>query len=392
MSFSHRVENIQPSLTLKINAEAAALQRGGERVARLGAGEPDFDTPAAIKEAAHSAIDRGFTHYTAVDGYPDLKAAVREKFRRDNDLVFGDDQVLVGCGAKQALFDLCQALLGPGDEAVVPRPYWVTYPAQVILAGAEPVYFDLDAEDGYLPDPDRLEASFTARTRLLFLNSPNNPTGRIYDEDRLRRLAAVIRRHPRLWVVSDEIYEHLNWSGRPFRNLLNVAPDLADRYFLVNGVSKAYAMTGWRVGFVAGPADALARLKKVQGQSTAGAATISQHAATEALTGDQTPVRDMVAEYRRRHDRVVPALNALPGVRCVPSDGTFYAFPDAHELIDELDDIDDDYQLAETLLHQAGVAVVPGSGFGAPGRLRVSFAADMETIDTGLERLRRFIG
>ncbi|MCC4309827.1 pyridoxal phosphate-dependent aminotransferase [Alcanivorax marinus] len=392
MPFSHRVESIQPSLTLKINAEAAALQQGGERVARLGAGEPDFDTPAPIKEAAHSAIDRGFTHYTAVDGTDDLKAAVREKFRRDNDLDFAQDQVMVTCGAKQALYDLCQTLLGPGDEAVVPRPYWVTYPAQVTLAGAQPVYWDLCAEDDYLPDPDRLASAFTHRTRVVFLNSPNNPTGRVYDEDRLRRLAEVFRRHPQVWVICDDIYEHLNWSGRPFRTLLNVAPDLADRCFVVNGVSKAYAMTGWRVGFLGGPAPALERLKKVQGQSTAGTASISQHAALAALTGDQTPVREMVAEYRRRHDRVVPALDALPGVRCAPSDGTFYAFPDVRELIADRDDVDDDYQLAETLLHDAGVAVVPGSGFGAPGRLRVSFAASQDTIDLALERLRRFIG
>ena len=394
MSYADRVEHIQPSLTLKINAEAAAIQadhRGGDAVARLGAGEPDFATPDGVKRAAHQAIDQGFTHYTAVDGYDGLKRAVREKFRRDNDLRFRDDQILVTCGAKQALYDLCQTLLRPGDEAVVPRPYWVTYPAQVTLAEAQTVYLDLDAGDGYLPRAERLDAALTDATRLVFLNSPNNPTGRIYDHDTLSALAAVLRRYPRVFVVSDDIYEHLNWTGQPFRNLLNVAPDLADRCFIVNGVSKAYAMTGWRVGFVAGPAEAIAAMKKVQGQSTAGAASISQYAATEALLGDQTPVRRMVAAYRRRHDHIVPALNEIPGVRCPRSDGTFYAFPDVREAIARLDGIDNDRQLAETLLHKAGVAVVPGSGFGAPGRLRVSFAADMHTIETGLRRLREFL-
>jgi len=394
MSYADRVERIQPSLTLKINAEAAAIQadhRGGEAVARLGAGEPDFETPDNIKLAAHQAIDRGFTHYTAVDGYPGLKQAVVEKFRRDNDLTFANDQVLVTCGAKQALYDLCQTLLRPGDEAVIPRPYWVTYPAQVTLAEAQAVYLDLDAKDDYRPRPDRLDAALTDATRLVFLNSPNNPTGRIYDRDTLGAIAEVLRRYPRTFVVSDEIYEHLNWTDQPFRNLLNVAPDLADRCFVVNGVSKAYAMTGWRVGFVAGPREAIAAMKKVQGQSTAGAASISQYAAAEALLGDQTPVRRMVSAYQQRHDHVVPRLNAIPGVQCPYSDGTFYAFPDVREALDRLNGIDTDQQLADALLHQAGVAVVPGSGFGAPGRLRVSFAADMDTINTGLRRLREFL-
>lgn len=390
MSYAERVERIQPSLTLKINAEAAAMERGDESVARLGAGEPDFDTPDAIKRAAHSAIDEGYTGYTAVDGYPELKQAVRDKFKRDNNLDFNDDQVLVSCGAKQALFDLCQTLLQPGDEAVIPRPYWVTYPAQVMLAGADPVYLDAPAEERYTVTADRLRAAIHQRTRLVFLNTPNNPTGRIYSRRELGEIAEVLREYPRVNIVSDEIYEHMNWTGEPFYNLLNVAPDLTDRCYVVNGVSKAYAMTGWRVGFVGGPAEGIARMKKVQGQSTAGTASISQHAANAALRGDQTMVRDMMREFKRRHDYIVPALNELPGIACPKSDGTFYAFADARELLDKRNDLEDDLQLAETLLHKAGVAVVPGSGFGAPGRLRVSFAASMDTIDTALERLRRF--
>lgn len=389
MSYAERVERIQPSLTLKINAEAAAMQRGDEAVARLGAGEPDFDTPEYIKRAAHEAIDAGHTGYTEVDGYPELKEAVRGKFRRDNDLHFDSDEVLVSCGAKQALYDICQTLLEPGDEAVVPRPYWVTYPAQVMLAGADPVYLDAPAEENYRITPARLEAALNKNTRLLFLNTPNNPTGRIYNDQELGAIAEVLREYPRLWIISDEIYEHLNWTGKPFRNLLNVAPDLADRCFVVNGVSKAYAMTGWRVGFVGGPREAIAEMKKVQGQSTAGTSTISQYAANAALRGDQKAVHRMMREFKRRHDHIVPALNELPGIECPESDGTFYAFADARELLQRLNVVDD-LQLAETLLHEVGVAVVPGSGFGAPGRLRISFAAGMETIDTALKRLREF--
>ncbi|MGD8710560.1 MAG: pyridoxal phosphate-dependent aminotransferase [Ectothiorhodospiraceae bacterium] len=385
-----RVNRIKPSLTLQINAEAAAMQRGGENVARLGAGEPDFDTPAPIRQAAHDAIDAGFTRYTAVAGDEALREAVAEKFRRDNDLVFDSGQILVTCGAKQALYDVSQTLLRPGDEAIIPRPYWVSYPAQVMLAEAEPVFVDLKPDEGFTLDAARLEAAMSERTRLLFLNSPHNPTGRILSRRELEDVAGVLRRHPEVYVVSDEIYEHIRWNDRPFLNLLNVAPDLGERCLVVNGVSKAYAMTGWRVGFVAGPEAVIKPMQKVQGQSTAGASSISQRAALAALTGDQSPVAEMAAEYRRRHERIVPALNRLPGVRCPESQGTFYAFPDFSEAIDRMG-AKDDMDFAERLLHEAEVAVVPGSGFGAPGHMRVSFAAALETIDTAMDRLQTFL-
>ncbi|MBI1191435.1 MAG: aminotransferase class I/II-fold pyridoxal phosphate-dependent enzyme [Tepidisphaera sp.] len=391
MSFAPRVERVRPSLTLQINAEAAAMERGHENVARLGAGEPDFDTPEHIRQAAHQAIEAGYTRYTAVDGYPDLRAAVREKFARDNDLQFADEEVMVTCGAKQALSDLAQVLLRSGDEAVIPRPYWVSYPAQVTLAEADPVFVDAPMDEDFTIAPERLDAALGERTRLLYLNSPNNPTGRVYRRAELEAIAEVLRRHPRVWVVSDDIYEHIRFDSGPFLNLLSVAPDLADRTLVVNGVSKAYAMTGWRVGFVGGPRQVISEMTKVQGQSTAGTASISQHAAQAALRGDQSVVDHMVAAFRTRHERIVPALDALPGIRCRPSDGTFYAFPDASGLIERLPDVDDDRELAERLLHDAEVAVVPGSGFGMPGHLRVSFAASMDTIDTALERLSEFI-
>ena len=393
MSYADRVERIQPSLTLKINAEAAAIQadhRGGDAVARLGAGEPDFATPDGVKRAAHQAIDQGFTHYTAVDGYDGLKHAVREKFRRDNDLHFQDDQILVTCGAKQALYDLCQTLLRPGDEAVVPRPYWVTYPAQVTLAEAQTVYLDLDAEDGYRPRAERLDAALTDATRLVFLNSPNNPTGRLYDRDTLNALAAVLRRYPRVFVVSDDIYEHLNWTGQPFRNLLNVAPDLADRCFIVNGVSKAYAMTGWRVGYAAGPVELIRAMTTIQSQSTTNASSISQAAARAALTGDQSFVAEACTIYKERHDFVIERLNQIPGFECRPGDGAFYAFPDVTGAI-ERRDVVDDTALCEILMAEAGVALVPGAAFGAPGHLRLSFAADIETLTTALRRIEEFM-
>jgi len=387
--YAPRVERIQPSLTLQINAEAAAMERGHEDVARLGAGEPDFDTPDAIKRAAHSAIDEGDTGYTAVCGTPALREAVRRKFQRDNGLDFTDEQVMVTCGAKQALYDICQTLLRPGDEAIIPRPYWVTYPAQVMMAEAEPVFVDTDEENGFRLSADELAGAIGERTRVVFVNSPNNPTGRVYSRDELGAVAEVLRQHPGVYVISDDIYEHIHWNGEPFRNLLNVAPDLGERCLVVNGVSKAYAMTGWRVGFAGGPAEVIAEMAKVQGQSTAGTSSVSQRAAVEALEGDQTVVRDMVAEFKRRHDHIVPALDALPGVHCPTSEGTFYAFPDMREVIERTDGVSDDMELAEWLLHEVEVAVVPGSGFGLPGHMRVSFAAGMDTIDKALSRLKQ---
>ncbi len=387
-----RVQCVDPSLTLQINAEAVAMERCGEAVANLGMGEPDFDTPPFVKAAAHAAIDDGYTGYTAVDGYPALKRAVCAKLWRDNALRFEPEQVMITCGAKQALYDVCQTVLRPGDEAVIPCPYWVTYPAQVKLAEATPRFVAMERRDGrFTLDPAALEASLNASTRLVFLNSPHNPTGRVFDRDELGAVAEVLRGYPDVQIVSDDIYEHIRWTGTPYYTLLNVAPDLAGRYFVVNGVSKAYAMTGWRVGYVAGPEDALAAMRKVQGQSTAGTSSISQHAAAAALTGDQACVSEMVAAFKRRHDRIVPALDDLPGVHCPPSDGTFYAFPDFTEAIERCEGVDDDMAFAERLLREAEVAIVPGSGFGAPGHMRISFAAAMETIEEALARLRRFL-
>lgn len=390
-NYSQRIARVSPSMTLQINAEAAAMQEGGEDVARLGAGEPDFDTPEPIKDAARRAIDRGFTNYTAAAGTQSLKEAICDKFQRENDLVFSPENIMVTCGAKQSLYNLCQTLLETGDEAVVPQPYWVSYPAQVTMAEAEPVFAQCDPDEGFTLRSSALEAAISERTRVVFLNSPNNPTGRIYDREELAAIGDVLRKHPDITVVCDEIYEHLRWVDGPYHNFLNVNPDLKDRCVVVNGVSKAYAMTGWRVGYMAGPKDLIETMDKLQGQSTAGTCSISQHAAEQALRGDQQVVTDMAQAFRERHDRILPEVKALPNVSCQPADGTFYLLPDFREVIAERDDIENDVQLADKLLHEAKVALVPGRAFGAEGHLRLSFAADLDTNLAGIRRIGEFL-
>lgn len=390
-NYSQRIARVSPSMTLQINAEAAAMQEGGEDVARLGAGEPDFDTPEPIKDAARRAIDRGFTNYTAAAGTRSLKEAVCDKFQRENNLAFSPENIMVTCGAKQSLYNLCQTLLETGDEAVVPQPYWVSYPAQVTMAEAEPVFAQCDPDEGFTLRSRALEAAISERTRVVFLNSPNNPTGRIYDREELAAIGEVLRKHPDITIVCDEIYEHLRWVDGPYHNFLNVNPDLKDRCVVVNGVSKAYAMTGWRVGYMAGPKDLIETLDKLQGQSTAGTCSISQHAAEQALRGDQQVVTDMVQAFHERHDRILPEVKALPNVNCQPADGTFYLLPDFREVIAEHDDIENDVQLADKLLHEANVALVPGQAFGAEGHLRLSFAADLDTNLEGIRRIGEFL-
>ncbi|WP_148861326.1 pyridoxal phosphate-dependent aminotransferase [Marinobacter fonticola] len=389
--YAQRIARVSPSMTLQINAEAAAMQDGGEDVARLGAGEPDFDTPEPIKAAAKRAIDEGFTHYTAAAGTQSLKRAVCDKFRRENNLTYAPENIMVTCGAKQSLYNLCQTLLQPGDEAIVPQPYWVSYPAQVTMAEGEPVFVQCDPDEGFTLKPTALEAAISERTRLVFLNSPNNPTGRIYDRAELAAIGEVLRKYPGILIVCDEIYEHLRWVDGPYQNFLNVNPDLKNRCVVVNGVSKAYAMTGWRVGYMAGPKDLIETMDKLQGQSTAGTCSISQHAAEQALRGDQGIVTEMTQAFRRRHDRILPEVKALPNVSCQPAEGAFYLLPDFRTIIAERDDIEDDIQLAHRLLQEAKVALVPGSAFGAPGHLRLSFAADLDTNLEGIRRIEQFL-
>ncbi len=388
---SARVGRIQPSPTLAITARAAALRAAGQDVIGLGAGEPDFDTPDHIKEAAIAAIRDGQTKYTPVDGTPALKQAVIDKFARDNDLSYVPDQILVSCGGKQSFFNLAQAVLDPGDEVVIPAPYWVSYPDMVRLAGGEPVIVPTDAAQRFKLAPDQLAQALGPRTRLVVINSPSNPTGMAYDRDELAALGEVLRAHPRVLVATDDMYEHIRWSDEPFVNILNACPDLYDRTLVLNGVSKAYAMTGWRIGYAGGPAEIIAAMKKIQSQSTSNPASISQAAAVAALTGDQGCVARMRSAFQARHDYLVDALNRLPGVTCLPGDGTFYAFPDLRPAIAAIPDVADDLQLAERLIEEAGVAVVPGTAFGAPGHLRLSFATGLDTLKEAVGRIGAFL-
>ncbi|MBK1647850.1 pyridoxal phosphate-dependent aminotransferase [Rhabdochromatium marinum] len=388
IKLSARVQAVKPSATLAITARAKALRAAGKDVIGLGAGEPDFDTPAHIKEAAIKAIRDGFTKYTAVDGTPELKAAVVAKFERENGLHFAPDQILVSCGGKQSFFNLAQAVLDPGDEVIVPAPYWVSYPDMVLLAGAAPVFINAGANQNFKITPIQLRAAMTEHTRLVVINSPSNPTGMAYTAEELKALGEVLREFPRALIATDDMYEHIRWHmDEPFVNILNVCPDLESRTLVLNGVSKAYSMTGWRIGYAGGPEPIIKAMKKIQSQSTSNPTSISQVAAQAALEGSQECVQAMVTAFRTRHDLVVAALNAMPGVECLATDGTFYVFPQVQGLIDGLAGVNNDLELAEYLIEQAGVALVPGSAFGLSGCVRLSIATSRSNLEQALERL-----
>jgi len=379
---------VRPSPTGAVLSLAAELRAAGRDILSLGAGEPDFDTPDHIKAAAVSAIDAGYTKYTPIDGSAELKAAICRKFERENQLTFSSSQVLVTCGAKQALFNLCLALLGPGDEAIVPAPYWVSYPDMVRLADAEPVFIPAGIEQDFKITAAQLEAAITPRSRLLILNSPSNPTGASYSRGELQALGAVLARHPQIVIAADDIYEHIHWASQPFASFASACPTLADRTVTVNGVSKAYAMTGWRIGYAAGPRELITAMKTIQSQSTSNPCSISQAAAVAALDGDQAPVGQMAAAYKARHAYVVDALNAIEGLECRRGEGTFYAFPKVRGALDRLG-MEQDVELVEYLLNTADLATVPGSAFGAPSYLRLSFACSMATLEEAMRRLKR---
>jgi aspartate aminotransferase len=385
---SRRVQRVKPSPTLAVAARAAKLKAEGKDVISLGAGEPDFDTPRHIAAAGVDAIESGFTRYTNVDGINELKDAIIGKFARDNDLNYERSQILVSCGAKQTIYNLCMALLDPGDEAVIPAPYWVSYPDMVLLADASPVMPFAGANQGYKITPRQLAAAITPKTRLLLLNSPCNPTGAAYTRAELRALGSVLLEHPRIFIGTDDMYEKIYWAREPFCSLVTAVPELYSRTVTINGCSKAYAMTGWRIGYCGGPKEIVAAMATVQGQSTSNASSISQKAATAALLGDQSCVAEMARAFKERHDFVAAGLNSLTGVSCLPGAGTFYAFADISQALPALE-CRDDHELAELLLNKVGVAVVPGSGFGAPGHIRVSFACSMAQLEQAIERMRR---
>ena len=390
VSLSKRVQKVKPSPTLAVTARAAKLRAEGKDIIGLGAGEPDFDTPVPIQDAGVDAIRKGITRYTAVEGTVELKDAIIAKFKRDNGLTYERNQILVSSGAKQTCFNVCAALLDPGDECVIPAPYWVSYPDMALLADGVPVSVYAGPEQGYKITPAQLAAAITPRSKLLFINSPSNPTGAAYTGSELKALGAVLDRHPQVVIASDEMYEHIYWAAEPFTSFVQANPQLYDRTITINGVSKAYAMTGWRIGYCGGPKAIVSAMATIQGQSTSNASSISQRASTVALNGDQTCVADRNQAFKERHDFVVAALNAIPGLSCLPGAGTFYAFAQVEEAMRALG-MKDDNDFAEYLLVEGGVAVVPGSGFGAPGHIRISFACSMKTLEDALGRIRRLL-
>jgi aspartate aminotransferase len=390
LSVSKRVQKVKPSPTLAMTARAAKLKAEGKDIIGLAAGEPDFDTPPHIADAGVEAIRKGVTRYTAVDGTAELKDAIIAKFKRDNALTYERPQILVSSGAKQTCFNACLALLDPGDECVIPAPYWVSYPDMALLADGVPVSVYAGPSQGYKITAGQLAAAITPRTKLFIINSPSNPTGAAYSKAELQALGQVLAKHPQIVIASDEMYEHIYWAAEPFTSFAQANPQLYDRTITINGLSKAYAMTGWRIGYCGGPKEIIAAMSTVQGQSTSNASSISQRASTVALNADQSCVAEMNKAFKARHDFVVAGLNAIPGVSCLAGAGTFYAFANVEGAIHTLGLKDDD-EFAEYLLVHAGVAVVPGSGFGAPNHIRISFACSMDTLKDALGRIEQAV-
>ncbi|MBI3903243.1 MAG: pyridoxal phosphate-dependent aminotransferase [Nitrosomonadales bacterium] len=392
MELSTRVQAIKPSPTLAVTARAAKLKAEGKDIIGLGAGEPDFDTPQHIKDAAIGAINKGFTKYTAVGGTPSLKAAVIAKFKRDNGLDYTPKQILVSCGGKQSFFNLALAVINPGDEVIIPAPYWVSYPDIVIIAEGKPVIVEAGIEQGFKMTAAQLEAAITPKTKMVVINSPSNPSGAVYSLQDLLALGEVLRKHPHVLIATDDMYEHVALTDEKFANILNACPDLYPRTMVLNGVSKAYSMTGWRIGYAAGPENIITAMENVQSQSTSNPTSISQVAAEAALNGDQGCITPMVKAFRERHVYVVNELNKIPGVKCIMAGGAFYAFPDARGAIATLHKKGTikeatDIALSEYLLVEAGVAVVPGSAFGSEGYMRLSFATSMENLRNAVSRI-----
>ena len=375
-----------PSATSAMMGLAVELREAGRDIISLGAGEPDFDTPDHIKAAAIEAIKEGQTKYTAIDGTSSLKAAIQRKFERDNNLIYRPEQILVSCGAKHSLFNACMAVLSPGDQAIIPAPYWVSYPDMVRIADGEPVVIKTGIEDGFKVTPAQLAAAITDKTRMLFLNSPSNPTGSCYTREELQALGEVLVKHPNIVVLADDIYEHIHWAKDPFCSLAEACPDLIGQVVTVNGVSKCYAMTGWRIGYAGGPPEIIKAMKTIQSQITSNPSSVSQVAAAAALDGDQSCIAEMLKAYKARSDYIVAALNNIPGFECREGEGAFYAFPKVTGAI-EAQGLKDDGELVKLLLEKGDVVMVPGTPFGAPGYLRISFACSIEELEKAVSRI-----
>ena len=394
IKLSDCVSRIKESPTLAITAKAARYKSEGKDIIGLAAGEPDFDTPQHIKDAAKKAIDNGFTKYTPVSGIPSLKKAIIEKFKRDNNLEYNANEVIVGVGGKQCIFNFCLAVLNAGDEVIIPAPYWVSYADIALVSNAKPVIVECGIEQKFKMTAKQLEKAITPKTKLLILNSPSNPTGAVYSKEELESLAKILTKHPNILIGTDDMYEHVKLKDIPFYNILNVEPSLKDRCVVMNGVSKAYSMTGWRIGFAAGPSYIIKAMEILQSQSTSNPTSISQVAAEAALAGEQACMQPMIKAFRERHDYVVKSFNEIRGLSCIEAQGAFYAFPDARQAIERLYDQKilkekTDLALADYLLEKEGVAVVPGSAFGSDGYFRISFATSMDNLIEAMKRIKR---
>ena len=376
---------------MALTARANEMRQKGMDVIVLTVGEPDFDTPEHIKEAARSAINSGSTKYTAVDGTSQLKDAIKTKLKKENELVYSSEQIIASNGCKQSLFNFLQVFLNEGDEVIIPTPYWVSYVDMVRYAGGKPIFLKTTYDNNLNININELKNIITNKTKLFLLNSPNNPSGKYFDSNTLKEIADLILQHPNIYIASDDIYEHVIWHKEKFHNILNVCSELYDRTIIFNGISKAYAMTGWRIGYAAGPKEIIKAMKTLQSQSTSCPSSISQAAACEALTKECNEIKSMNVEYKKRHDLVVTALNKIKGVECKDTDGTFYIFPSFKELIKNNEKFNNDSDLALYLLEEAKVAVVPGSAFGFEGHLRISIALDMDSLQTAMDRMTSYL-
>ena len=390
---SNSLKRIKPSPTLAVTQKARELKAAGKEVISLGAGEPDFDTPENIKQAAIKAINDGDTKYTAVDGTPVLKNAIIKKFKRENNLDYQADQVTVGAGGKHVIYNAMVATLNEGDEVVIPAPYWVSYPDIVLLAGGTPIILECNEKQGFKINPSELEKSITKKTKWIILNSPSNPTGACYSEEDIKEIAKVLIKHPHVNILSDDIYEHVAYEGFKFFTIAQIK-ELKERVLTMNGVSKAYSMTGWRIGYAAGPKEIIKAISKIQSQSTSNPSSISQAAAVEALNGTQDFIKKRAMSFQERRNFVVKALNKIEGINCLNPDGAFYVFPSCKELIGKKDlngkEIKSDTDFVQSLLESSGVAVVQGSAFGLEGFFRISYATSMKNLEKALEKISTF--
>ena len=385
---SDLVKKVKPSATIAVSMKAAQLRAAGKDVIGLGAGEPDFDTPQHIKEAAIDAIKAGQTKYTAVDGTPELKEAVINKFKRENGLDFAANQIIVSCGAKHSISNLLAAVLNPGDEVIIPAPYWVSYPDMTLLAGGKSVIVSTTQQQDFKITAEQLENAISNKTRLIILNTPSNPTGKAYRKAELQALGEVLLKYPQVMIATDDIYEHIYWGDEEITNLGVLFPQLMPRMVFINGVSKAYAMTGWRIGYAAGPVDVITAMRKIQSQATSNPCSISQAASVAALNGDQSCLEPMKKAFKQRHDWLISALNEIPGFSCIAGEGAFYAFPNVKQAMSKIDGVSTDVEFSTWLLENAEVAVVPGTPFGAPGHIRLSFATSMENLQNAVSRIK----